>query len=983
MKRTILSVAIGAAFGSAWGAPTGAQVVNGAALFSNPSATVQQVVNTPGTIINWQSFSIGAGETTRFVQSNAASAVLNRVSAGNPSSILGRLESNGRVFLVNPNGIVFGAGAVVDVAGLIASTRDISNADFTAGNYLFSSAGNGAITVQAGAQILTSTYGPGGQVWLFAKNVTQDAGSTITAPQGQVVLAAGSTVQVATAGNGNMLFNVTTDGSNTVDSLGTIAADRGGVGLFADFINHRGTISVGNQGSVDMNAANELRIQGASQINAPDGTITLRGGSLLEVEYDSVINADGANGKISFESNNLLVAPSGNTHAVGGQVTFLQTQPTQYLEGGTQNAWVTPPGFSDNSAIVYRAADGNFVVRFQRSNSTTGDAVGLFEVVLNGRTGALVSGPVAIAAGSAEALEYNAANAGPRNYTAARAAADATYKAKLTQLADKEQEDFDQATKLAADQVDGTSATKDTIDSMITDRINAINDLLAAAQADPSAHPNLEFEISNIRGGSRTVMFNRIYLTIYDSLRFPPNLLPSASAADEYNVNLYAAKLSELHTQLFADQDAAAAASAAANDAATAALNAATANRPIALSAYNASQVAGISVFYSDSGDTLQGMPTSIRIPTSDGGATVALRSADRFIPPGGGESGNDPARTEYGGQSTGFELRTSSGAVIDTGLSGNPIPMPDGTYLAHYGYSYDVYKLDGTFVRSDSPSSFGATVIPNRLGGFSLLQVNGDGAKQQTVFTKDVPAYTPANNAVGAGGAAAAFVMRPGLANGTPLSTGSDTPPPGAGGTPATPPPVVSGGPNGGATLDESNPSCNAAVCTGALGDTRRAEEAQRAAEADRARPRDIGNITLREFLDALIAADKAGEGGRIDDQDAIVAVQALYRAAGRGGAVSNEGIAMLQSNMQDNGELRQLVLGWGDLGAMSPEGRLQVLQNFMEVQNRDQRRGVEGQGLSANDISISNIVSNLTTRDEMTIFMNTLVNATAGLFR
>ncbi|MEO8754973.1 MAG: filamentous hemagglutinin N-terminal domain-containing protein, partial [Casimicrobiaceae bacterium] len=749
MKRTILSVLLSAAFGAAWGNPTGAQVINGAALLSNPSASVMQVVNTPGTIINWQGFSIGAGETARFVQLNAASAVLNRVVSANPSSILGRLESNGRVFLVNPNGILFGNGSVVDVAGLIASTRDISNANFTAGNYLFNGTGNGAITVQAGAQILTSTYGPGGQVWLFAKNVIQEAGSTITAPQGQVVLAAGSTVQVATAVNGNMLFSVTTDGTNTVDSLGSIAADRGGVGLFADFINHRGTINAGNQGTVDMNAANELRIQGASQINAPDGTITLRGGSLLEVEYDSVINADGANGKISFESNNLHVSPSGNTHAVGGQVTFLQTQPTQYLEGGTQNAWVTPFGFSDINAIVFRAPDGNFVVRFQRSNATTGDAVGLFEVVLDGRTGALLSGPVAIAAGSAQALAYNAARAAPRNatntYNSALATANAAYKAELTRLVNKEQQDFEKATTDVADEIDRQEnfpggALRASVDGLVAGRISSTDALLADATANPSAHPNLDSELANIRGTFRNLLFNAIYLSVYESIRFPPIVLGGISNASVSSVDRYGTALSTLHTQLFADQDAAAATASAAQAAATAAFStastAASANLPIALSAYNGALVAGIPVFSSDSNRGMQGLPTSVRIPTSDGGATVALRSADQFIPGGSdGEGGFSPARTEYGGQSTGFELRTSSGAVIDTGLSGNPIPMPDGTYLAHYGYAYDVYKLDGTFVRSDSPSGYGATVIPNRLGGFSILDVAGGGAKEQTVF--------------------------------------------------------------------------------------------------------------------------------------------------------------------------------------------------------------------------------------------------------
>ncbi len=350
MKRMILGLAVGSALGTAMANPTGPTVASGAALISNPSASVMQIVNTPGTILNWQGFSIAGGETTRFVQLNAASAILNRVVGANPSDILGRLESNGRVFLINPNGIVFGGGAVVDVAGLIASTRDISNADFLAGNYLFSGASNGAITMQNGAQILTSTYGPGGQVWLFAKNITQEAGSTITAPQGQVVLAAGSQLQVATNGLGQMSFAVTTDGANTVDSLGTIAADRGAVGLFADFVNHRGTI------------------------NAANGTVNLHGGAKVEVTDAAVINADGTNGKITFRSNDISVAPSGRVHAVNGEVVFDQYAPTQWTVETLP--FVSPyydslPLYDDPAdlnrmtwAVTAPQANGNFLVRY-------------------------------------------------------------------------------------------------------------------------------------------------------------------------------------------------------------------------------------------------------------------------------------------------------------------------------------------------------------------------------------------------------------------------------------------------------------------------------------------------------------------------------------------------------------------------------------------------------------------------------------------
>jgi len=327
--------------------PTGPQVVNGAVLQSNPSASVMQIVNTPGTIIHWQGFSISAGETARFVQQNAASAVLNRVVTANPSSILGRLESNGRVFLVNPNGIVFGSSAVVDVAGLIASTRDISNADFQAGNYLFSGAGSGTISIDNGAQILTSTYGPGGQVWLFAKDIVQQSGSSITTPQGHTMLAAGSQLQVTQSSLGNMNFNVTTAGG-TIQTLGSIAADRGAVGMFADSITHGGSISAPStaveRGSVVARATSHFTVPAGGQIHADgaNGAISIVAGGTLKVEPLAAVTAagtTGAGGAIELTASDMRVFPltvhAASLSGAAGNVTVTQTQSSTYVPGAT------------------------------------------------------------------------------------------------------------------------------------------------------------------------------------------------------------------------------------------------------------------------------------------------------------------------------------------------------------------------------------------------------------------------------------------------------------------------------------------------------------------------------------------------------------------------------------------------------------------------------------------------------------------------
>ena len=136
--RKLIALVVASCFSSglALANPTGPTVVHGTAAIQQ-AGNLLQVTNTPSAIINWQGFSIGTGETTRFAQQTAASAVLNRVVGQDPSAILGTLNSNGRVFLLNPNGIVFGAGSRVDVAGLVASTLNLSNQDFLAGRLNF------------------------------------------------------------------------------------------------------------------------------------------------------------------------------------------------------------------------------------------------------------------------------------------------------------------------------------------------------------------------------------------------------------------------------------------------------------------------------------------------------------------------------------------------------------------------------------------------------------------------------------------------------------------------------------------------------------------------------------------------------------------------------------------------------------------------------------------------------------------------------
>src|SRR5487761_2234449 len=131
--------ALSLALNPAMANPTGGQVVAGAAAITAPSVS-QLLINqaTPTAIINWQTFSIATGESTRFAVPLGGST-LNRVVTGNPSSIYGSLSSNGQLILVNPNGIVVGPSGQIDTAGLVLSTSNITDQNYlTGGNLNFS-----------------------------------------------------------------------------------------------------------------------------------------------------------------------------------------------------------------------------------------------------------------------------------------------------------------------------------------------------------------------------------------------------------------------------------------------------------------------------------------------------------------------------------------------------------------------------------------------------------------------------------------------------------------------------------------------------------------------------------------------------------------------------------------------------------------------------------------------------------------------------
>src|SRR5258706_1168114 len=214
-RPKLLALSVAACFGlsstQSLANPTGGSVSSGSAGFASSGNTLT-VTNSANAIINWQSFSIGVNEITRFVQSSASAAVLNRVVGANgviPQSVIdGVLSSNGRVFLINSSGIVIGSSGRIDVAGFVASSLNLSDQDFLNGRLRFTETPGAGAVSNAGV-IDTSSGGPGGRVFLIGSDV-QNSG-LIRSPQGQIVLAAGKSVELVSENSPFVTVRVVAD----------------------------------------------------------------------------------------------------------------------------------------------------------------------------------------------------------------------------------------------------------------------------------------------------------------------------------------------------------------------------------------------------------------------------------------------------------------------------------------------------------------------------------------------------------------------------------------------------------------------------------------------------------------------------------------------------------------------------------------------------------------------------------------------------
>ncbi len=250
--------------------PQGGSVAAGHAMIgapSNNSLTVNQ--SSQNAVINWNSFSIGRPNTVTYHQPNPSSATLNRVTGNTPSSIAGRLNANGQIYLVNPNGVAITKTGVVNVGGgFVGSTLGTDDSDFMNGKRKFKGNGHSASVSNAGR----ITAGKGGFVALIGGTVSNSG--TIRVPLGKVGLGSGESVTLDVNGDGFMQVAVPTaskaaDGKGQVDVSGRVSAAGGTIELQAATVKQaiRNTVNVSGTLS-------------ARSLSGHSGSIVLGGGAV-------------------------------------------------------------------------------------------------------------------------------------------------------------------------------------------------------------------------------------------------------------------------------------------------------------------------------------------------------------------------------------------------------------------------------------------------------------------------------------------------------------------------------------------------------------------------------------------------------------------------------------------------------------------------------------------------------------------------------
>ena len=313
LKVMIALIMLSPAIGISATLPQGGVISVGEGTIVNTNGnkvTIKQTTDKLG--VNWQSFNVGADGQVVFEQPNSKSVALNRVVGSDGSTILGKIDANGQVLIVNPNGVIFGKDAQVNVGGLVASTLNITDADFKNGNYAFNATGskNGEVVNLGHLQAAE-----GGYVALLGKSVKNQG--IIKARLGTAALAAGNAVTLDFAGDGLVNIQVKESAVNAlVDNKGLIKADGGSVLMTARASNALLNTVVNNEGVIEAqtieNRGGKIFLDGGTD----SGTVQVAG--TLDVSAPvsgngGFVETSGANVNIADGTKVTALAKNGDT----------------------------------------------------------------------------------------------------------------------------------------------------------------------------------------------------------------------------------------------------------------------------------------------------------------------------------------------------------------------------------------------------------------------------------------------------------------------------------------------------------------------------------------------------------------------------------------------------------------------------------------------------------------------------------------------
>ena len=344
----------------AYGLPTGGAVNAGSASISTGTSqvTVQQSSNRA--VIDWNNFNVSSGESVRFNQPGSNSIALNRVHDAGASVIDGAVNANGNVWVVNPNGMLFGRNAQVNVGGLLATTSNISNANFMSGHDIFDVPGNPNASIVNQGRI---TVAESGLAALVAPTVSNHG--SITARLGKIQLAAGDQFTVDLYGDGLINLAVSDNVAHQMAAnSGTLSADGGivqmsaaaGVNMMDSVINNSGLLEAktinGKKGTITLHAAkndaHKSTVINSGKLDATGlgagqsgGTISVLGDNIT-LENTSQIDVSGAAGggviKVGGDRHGAAGTPTAKTVTVADGAT-LKANAVESGNGGNITIW--------------------------------------------------------------------------------------------------------------------------------------------------------------------------------------------------------------------------------------------------------------------------------------------------------------------------------------------------------------------------------------------------------------------------------------------------------------------------------------------------------------------------------------------------------------------------------------------------------------------------------------------------------------------